>query len=72
MMRATKPAIDLDIDIPTFDYIGNGRVLVSITTKAGTMLNLTIKTSTFKRSIDDAVGCVNLNLAPILRDLGAL
>ena len=54
----------------SFEYLGDGRVLVSLKTTTGEMLQYVTSSAGLMRTADMATKCVNENLSDILSDIG--
>jgi hypothetical protein len=52
-----------------YEYLGNGRVLASLTTESGTV-RFVMTAVMFLEAMRLANECMNANLRPVLRDIG--
>jgi hypothetical protein len=59
--------------LKSFEYVGNGKVCVSVKAQTGELVRFSMPTAAFLRPINAAVQCVNDHLNSVLADtLGGL
>jgi hypothetical protein len=59
-----------EVEKQSFKYLGNGTVLVSLTTTTGDVI-YTVDAATFMRSINAGVALMNQNLPAFLKEIAA-
>jgi hypothetical protein len=59
----------LEVSSHRYDYLGEGKVMVSLTTKSGETIRYVMSTLVFMDSMNLANDCMNANLGPVLRDI---